>query len=66
MQRTLDGLSGHVVVIGFVSLGQLVAGQLKRAGKQVVVIDRDKTKAAIAPTAGTWSSRVTPASMTTC
>jgi voltage-gated potassium channel len=52
MQRTLDGLSGHVVVIGFVSLGQLVAGQLERAGKQVVVIDRDETKATIAADIG--------------
>jgi len=52
MQRTLDSLSGHVVVIGFVSLGQLLAGQLKRAGKQVVVIDRDEGNAAIAADAG--------------
>ncbi len=52
MQRTLDALSGHVVVIGFDSLGQLLAGQLKRAGRQLVVIDRDEGNAAIAADIG--------------
>ena len=52
MQRTLDGLSGHVVVIGFVNLGQLLAAQLKGAGRQIVVIDRDEANAAVAAGAG--------------
>lgn len=52
MQRSLDGLSGHVVVIGFLGLGPLIAGQLKRAGRLVVVIDRDEANAASAADAG--------------
>jgi hypothetical protein len=52
MQRTLDGLSGHVVVIGFMGLGPLLAAQLKRAAREVVVIDRDEVNAAIAADAG--------------
>lgn len=52
MQRSLDGLSGHVVVIGFLGLGPLIAGQLKRAGREVVVIDRDEVNATSASGAG--------------
>jgi hypothetical protein len=52
MQRTLDGLSGHVVVIGYLGLGQLLADQLKRAGREVIVIDRDEASAAAAAEAG--------------
>jgi voltage-gated potassium channel len=40
MQRTLDRLANHVIVIGFGPLGRLVAGRLQHAGEQVVVIDR--------------------------
>jgi voltage-gated potassium channel len=43
MQRSLDGLSGHVVVIGFLGLGPLIAGQL---------IDRDEVNATSASGAG--------------
>jgi voltage-gated potassium channel len=52
MQRSLDGLSGHVVVIGFLGPGLLIAGQLKRAGREVVVIDRDDVNANSASGAG--------------
>jgi hypothetical protein len=40
MERKLDRLANHVIVIGFGALGQLVAGRLHKAGEQVVVIDR--------------------------
>ncbi len=40
MERKLDRLANHVIVVGFGALGQLVAGRLHKAGEQVVVIDR--------------------------
>jgi len=41
MERKLDSLANHVIVIGFGPLGRLVAGRLHGAGESVVVIDRD-------------------------
>ncbi|WP_168929251.1 potassium channel family protein [Crenobacter intestini] len=41
MERELKQLSGHTVVIGFVGLGRRVAQDLRAAGRQVVVIDKD-------------------------
>lgn len=40
MERKLESLSGHVIIIGFGTLGRLVAGQLRKAGDEVVIIDR--------------------------
>src|ERR1700734_1823247 len=40
VEHKLERLANHVIVIGFGALGQLVAGRLKRAGEQLVVIDR--------------------------
>ena len=40
MQRQLDHIANHVVVIGFGPLGQLVAGRLRDAGDVVVIVDR--------------------------
>jgi len=40
VERKLDRLANHVIVIGFGALGQLVASRLQDAGEQVVVIDR--------------------------
>ncbi len=40
MERKLDHLADHVIVIGFGTLGRLVAARLHDAGNQVVVIDR--------------------------
>jgi len=40
MERKLDNLANHVIVIGFGALGRLVAERLHDAGEQVVVIDR--------------------------
>ena len=52
MERALDKLSGHMVVIGYVGLGKLLANQLRGSGQQVVVIDRDDGNAALASDAG--------------
>jgi hypothetical protein len=41
MERTLEQLANHVVVIGFGTLGQLVASRLRETGDQVLIIDRD-------------------------
>src|SRR5271170_475227 len=40
MERKLEHLADHVIVIGFGTLGRLVAGRLRDAGAQVVIIDR--------------------------
>jgi hypothetical protein len=40
MEHKLDDLADHVIVIGFGALGRLVAGRLRDAGEQVVVVDR--------------------------
>lgn len=46
MQRELDRLSQHAVVIGYVGLGRAIAERLLQAGQQVVVIDREEDNAA--------------------
>jgi len=40
MQHKLDRLENHVIVIGFGAVGRLVAGRLREAGEQVVIVDR--------------------------
>jgi len=52
MQRTLDRLANHVIVIGFGELGRLVADRLLHAGEQVVVIERSDDLAAQASVLG--------------
>jgi voltage-gated potassium channel len=41
MQRRIDSLSGHIVVCGFGRFGRVVVEELVRAGRAVVVIERD-------------------------
>lgn len=45
MAKQLDRLAGHVIVIGFQPVGQLVARRLREAGDEVVVVDRDEAPA---------------------
>jgi voltage-gated potassium channel Kch len=45
MERTLEKLVEHVVVIGFRSLGELAAARLRDEGETVVIVDRDRTQA---------------------
>jgi voltage-gated potassium channel len=52
MERKLELLVDHVIVIGFGTLGRLVAGRLQEAGDQVVVIDRADDLAAQASSLG--------------
>ncbi len=52
MERKLDRLANHVIVIGFGPLGKLVAGRLQEAGEQVVIVDRDEDLAAQASSLG--------------
>jgi voltage-gated potassium channel len=52
MEHKLDRLANHVIVIGFGTLGRLVAGRLHEAGEQVVVIDRAEDLAAQASNLG--------------
>lgn len=40
MERKLDRVADHVIVIGFAALGRLVAGRLRDAGEHVIVVDR--------------------------
>jgi voltage-gated potassium channel len=46
MQRKIDSLSGHVVVCGFGRFGRVVAEELQRAGRAVVVVEREAALAA--------------------
>ena len=47
MQKRIDSLSGHYVVCGFGRIGQRVAYDLREAGREIVVIDRDEERAQI-------------------
>jgi len=40
MEHKLDVLANHVIVVGFGPLGRLVAGRLREAGEQVLVVER--------------------------
>lgn len=40
MQRTIATLSGHTIVCGFGRMGRMIATNLQKAGKPVVVIER--------------------------
>lgn len=52
MKRVLENLSGHVVVLGFVGLGRMLAPQLRKAGHEVVVIDREDANTELAANMG--------------
>lgn len=52
MKHDLDRLANHVIVVGFGSLGRLVAGRLREAGEHVVIVDRDADQAAQASDLG--------------
>src|SRR5262249_48931381 len=45
MERTLDRLAAHVVIVGFAGIGQRVAERLAQAGERVLVIERDEAAA---------------------
>jgi hypothetical protein len=45
MKRTLERMTGHVVVVGFYALGELVASRLREAGETVLVIVSDEDQA---------------------
>ncbi len=52
MERQLDRLTSHVIVIGFGPLGRLVAGRLRDAGRQVLIVDRSEDLASQASESG--------------
>ncbi len=52
MERQLQRLVDHVIVIGFGPLGRLVAGRLRDAGNAVVVVDRSDSLSAQASDGG--------------
>jgi voltage-gated potassium channel len=52
MEHKLDRLADHVIVIGFGALGRLVAGRLRQAGEQLVIIDRAEDLASEASSLG--------------
>lgn len=45
MERKLEQLANHVVVVGFHSLGELVANRLREAGQTVLVLVGDRDQA---------------------
>ncbi len=40
MQRTIDQLAGHVIVCGFGQVGRSIVDEMRRTGRDVVVVDR--------------------------
>jgi Trk K+ transport system NAD-binding subunit len=52
MERKLDRVANHVIVIGFGALGRLVASRLREAGEHVIVVDRADDLAAQASDLG--------------
>lgn len=48
MARVLANLDSHIIVVGFATLGELVAEELRAAGNTVVVVDRDPAAATTA------------------
>jgi voltage-gated potassium channel len=52
MERTLERLSGHLVVIGYDEFGSRLAAELARQGRPTVVIERDPAAADRAVKAG--------------
>ena len=51
-RRRVTGLSGHVVVIGLGSVGVRVVQQLRAAGTDVVVVERDENSRYLAQVRG--------------
>lgn len=45
MERKLENLTNHVVVVGFYSLGELVADRVREAGETVLVLVGDQSQA---------------------
>lgn len=52
MQSRINTLTGHVVICGYGRIGMLLAHDLKVAGRELVVIERDASKLTHAETAG--------------
>ncbi len=52
VERNLEKLTQHIVVVGFASLGQRVAAQFRDAGHVVLIIERDIDLAANASSKG--------------
>ena len=52
MEHKLERLAGHVIVIGFGTLGRLVAARLRAAGEPLVIIERADDFAAAAASLG--------------
>ena len=44
MQRSIDNLSGHLIVCGTGRVGQAITDFVRSVGQEVVVIDRDETR----------------------
>lgn len=42
MQRTIDELEGHVIVCGYGQVGRAIVDEMRRAGRDVVVVDRSE------------------------
>jgi hypothetical protein len=52
LERTLKNLSGHAVVLGFVGTSRLLANELRSAGHEVVIIERESPRATLASEEG--------------
>lgn len=52
LERKIETLSGHVIICGYGRMGELIAEELKRAGRDVVVVDSDPDRTAEAESDG--------------
>lgn len=52
VERTLDRLKDHVIVIGFGSLGRLVSDRLRAAGQTVLIVNRTEAESTLASELG--------------
>jgi voltage-gated potassium channel len=52
MQRTLNELRNHIIICGFGEVGQRVAADVRKAGHDLVIIDRDPAAAEAADVEG--------------
>ena len=52
MERRIGGLRGHSVVVGYGNMGRALAGELREAGRTVVVVEKHESKVEQAREAG--------------
>jgi voltage-gated potassium channel len=55
MNERIAKLSGHTIICGYGRLSRIAAAELRRAGQEVVIIDRDENRLALAENSGFYA-----------